>query len=457
MASEKRQRKLSTTQLILVGFLAAILVGSVLLTLPVSSATGQATAWVDALFTAATSVCVTGLTVVDTYAHWSIFGKVIILLLIQLGGLGIISFTTGLMVLIGRKITLKDRLLLESAFNLDTLDGLLRFLGKVFQGTLVVESAGMLLCLPVFVPQFGWGKGIWVSLFHAVSAFCNAGIDILGPDSLIPYATNLWLNLVTMVLIVLGGLGFIVWWDLLRLFARIRRGELRRGQYFRSLQLHTKITLTATAVLLAGGWLLFALLEWTNPETLGQLSPAGRVLASLFQSVTTRTAGFASIPQSELRGGSVLLCVVLMFIGGSSVSTAGGVKTSTVALLFLSARSVVLGRNRVTAFRRTIPERLVRRASAVVCISLVALLGCTILLSVLEPGEFSDLLYETASALGTAGLTRGVSAQLGVPGKLLLTCCMYLGRVGPISLAIAFANRKGSQELTFPERNITIG
>jgi trk system potassium uptake protein TrkH len=260
-----------------------------------------------------------------------------------------------------------------------------------------------------------------------------------------------------MVLIVLGGLGFIVWWDLLRLFARIRRGELRRGQYFRSLQLHTKITLTATAVLLAGGWLLFALLEWTNPETLGQLSPAGRVLASLFQSVTTRTAGFASIPQSELRGGSVLLCVVLMFIGGSSVSTAGGVKTSTVALLFLSARSVVLGRNRVTAFRRTIPERLVRRASAVVCISLVALLGCTILLSVLEPGEFSDLLYETASALGTAGLTRGVSAQLGVPGKLLLTCCMYLGRVGPISLAIAFANRKGSQELTFPERNITIG
>jgi len=456
MARDRKQKRLSTTQLILLGFLAAVLLGSLLLALPVASAEGTPTPYEDALFTAATSVCVTGLTVVDTFSHWSLFGKVVILVLIQLGGLGIISFTTGVMILIGRKITLKDRLLLENAFNLDTLSGLLRFLGKVFQGTLLVEAVGAVLCLPVFVPDYG-AEGIWISLFHSVSAFCNAGIDIIGPNSLMPYATHLWLNLVTMALIVIGGIGFVVWWDVLRVAGMLRRGEVRRSQCFRRLSLHSKITLFTTGVLLVGGWALFLLLEWNNPDTLGRFGPGGKVLAALFQSVTTRTAGFASVPQSGLRGSSVLVSVVLMFIGGSSVSTAGGVKTSTIALVFLSAAAVVRGREDVTVFRRTVPARLVHRASAIVIISLATLLGCTVLLGVLQSGDFADLLFETASALGTAGLTRGVSAQLGRAGKLLLTCCMYFGRVGPISLAIAFAGRKSGGVTGYPEQNITIG
>ena len=453
---EQKKHQLSTTQLILLGFLAAVLAGSLLLSLPAAAADGRATNYLDALFTAATSVCVTGLTVVDTFSHWRLFGHIVILVLIQLGGLGIISFTTGILVLIGRKITLKDRLLLESAFNLDTMDGLVRFLGKVFRGTLAVEGAGALLSLPVFVPRYGL-KGIWISVFHSVSSFCNAGIDILGPDSLAPYVGDLWLNLVTMALIILGGLGFIVWWDVLRVWGQRRTGDIPRGQCFRRLTLHSKITIVTTVALILGGWLLFALLEWRNPATLGGLPWWQRLIASLFQSVTCRTAGFLTVPQSGLTEPSVLVSVALMFVGGSSVGTAGGVKTSTVALLVLSAVSVVRGREHVTAFRRSIPDKLVRRASAVVGISLLTLIGCTLLLGVLTGGSLSDVLFETASALGTVGLTRGISAQTGAAGELLLTACMYFGRVGPMSLAIAFAYRKGSRNTAFPEQNITIG
>lgn len=455
MEQEKKTKKLTATQVILLGFLAAILLGSVLLCLPVMSASGRWTPYLDALFTATTSVCVTGLTSVDTFSYWSTLGHVVILVLIQLGGLGIISFTTGFMVLIRRRISLKNRMLLESAFNLETLSGLVKFLGKVFKGTLAVEGAGALLCLPVFVPEYG-ARGVWLSIFHAVSAFCNAGIDLIGPNSLIPYATNVWLNLVTMALIVMGGLGFIVWWDVLDVAGQRRRGELRRGQCWRKLHIHTRVTLVTTAVLLLGGWVLFLILEWSNPETLGQYGVGGRVLCALFQSVTTRTAGFATIPQSGLRGGSILLSVVLMFIGGSSVGTAGGVKTSTVALVFLSAAAVVRGRDNVCVGRRTIPAKLVQRASAVVAISLAFLLSCTLLLGLFESFSFDKLLYETASALGTAGLTCGVTAASGTAGRLLLICCMYFGRVGPISLATALAYRREKGPV-YPEENITIG
>ena len=445
---------MSTTQLILLGFFVAIMVATVILKLPVSSAQGEETTWIEALFTAASTVCVTGLTVVDTFSHWSIFGKVVILLLIQLGGLGVVAFSTGLMVLLGRKITLKDRLLLGSAFNLDSMSGLIGFLKKVFQGTILLELVGAVLLLPVFVPQYG-ATGIWYALFHAVSSFCNAGIDILGPNSLIPYATHLWLNLVTMVLIVLGGIGFIVWLDVLGVAAQVRRGELKRGQFFRRLSLHSKITLVTTGALLLGGWVLFLLLEWSNPDTLGRFGFGGKLLTSAFQSVT-RTAGFVTIPTDSLRDTSVLVCAVLMFIGGSSVSAAGGVKTTTIALVFLAALSVVRGGDQVTAFRRTIPTRLVHRAMAIVTISLATLMGCAVLLSAYHGGSLMDIVFEVTSALGTAGMSRGVVRELGAAGKLLIICCMYFGRVGPISLAIAFAGRKGNRTV-FPQQNITIG
>lgn len=453
MSAKQVKRGLSATQLILLGFFGAIVVGTVLLKLPVSAA-GESATWMEALFTAASSVCVTGLTVVDTFSHWSIFGKVVILLLIQLGALGVVAFSTGLLVLLGRKITLKDRLLLSSAFNLESMSGLIGFLKKVFQGTLLLELVGMVVLLPVFLPEFG-AKGIWYALFHAVSSFCNAGVDILGPDSLIPYAGHLWLNLVTMVLIVLGSIGFIVWFDVLNVTAQIRRGEVPKGQRFRRLSLHSKITLVTTGVLLLTGWLLFLLLEWSNPETLGRFGVGGKLLAAAFQSVT-RSAGFVTIPTDALRDTSVLVCVLLMFVGGSSVSAAGGVKTSTIALVFLAALSVVRGGDKVTAFRRTIPTRLVHRATAITVISLSLLMSCTVLLSALCGGELTDVLFEATSALGTAGMSRGLIREWGTAGRLIVVCCMYFGRVGPISLAIAFAGKKGSPAV-FPEQNITIG
>lgn len=454
MAVKKKRQGMSTTQLILLGFFVAILVATVILKLPVSAAAGESTTWIQALFTAASTVCVTGLTVVDTFSHWSVFGKVVILLLIQLGGLGVVAFSTGLMVILGRKITLKDRLLLGNAFNLDSMSGLIGFLRNVFIGTVLLELIGAVLLLPVFVPEFG-AIGVWYALFHAVSSFCNAGVDILGPNSLIPYATDLWFNIVTMLLIILGGIGFIVWWDVLGVAGQVRRGEVKRGQFWRRLSLHSKITLVTTGVLLLSGWVLFLLLEWSNPDTLGQYGVGGKLLTAAFQSVT-RTAGFVTIPTGSLRDTSVLVCVVLMFIGGSSVSAAGGVKTSTIAICFLSAVSVVRGDEKVTAFRRTIPTRLVHRALAIIMISLATLMGCTILLSAYHGGSLTDVLFEATSALGTAGMTRGVVKELGVAGKLLIICCMYFGRVGPITLAIAFAGRKGSRRV-FPEQNITIG
>ena len=453
---QRERRAMPAPRVIALGFLAAIAVGTLLLMLPAAAASGEGTGALDALFTATTSVCVTGLTTVDTFAHWSGFGQAVILVLIQCGGLGIITFSMQFLLLLHRKITLRDRLLLQEAFNLETLSGLLGFLSFVVRGTLAVEGIGAALCLPVFVPEYGAGRGIWLSVFHAVSAFCNAGLDLIGPNSLVPYAGHVWLNAVTMALIVLGGVGFILWWDVRRVARLVRAGGARKDQFFHRLSLHTKVTLTMTGILLFGGAALFLALEWNNPATLGGVGVGGKILRALFQSVTTRTAGFATVDQRGLTSGSVLLSAILMFIGGSSVGTAGGVKTSTVAVLLLSGRSTVLGKRDVTAFRRSIPMKTVRRALAVVLISLVTLLAALMLLCPVQGGDLADLLFETASALGTTGLTRGVTAQSGAAGRLILAGLMYFGRVGPISLAIAFAGR-GKAGAVYPEQDVTIG
>lgn len=451
-----KNNRFSDTQRVLLGFLMTILAGSFILALPVSHTPGAEISYLDALFTATTSVCVTGLTVVDTFSAWSLFGQVVILILIQIGGLGIIAFITGAMMLLQRKATLANRMLIENAFNLENISGIPAFLRKVFLGTLLVEFLGGVLCIPVFYRDFG-PFGIFVSFFHSISAFCNAGIDIIGPVSLCDYAGNFWLNLVTMLLIILGGIGFIVWWDVLKTLKLLRQKKIRRERFWEKLSLHTKITLTATGILIVGGWFLFLVGEWTNPETLGPMSFFEKVLAALFQSVTTRTAGFASIPQGALRPGSAMLCVILMFIGGSSVGTAGGVKTSTVFLFFLSAWSVIRGRDRITAFKRSIPTQLVRRAAAILLISLSVFCGMIMWMTVFDKSDFIDIFYEIGSALGTAGLSRGVSGTTGAGGKIVLIICMYLGRVGPISLALAFSNIKGKRNIQYPEQSITIG
>lgn len=452
------QRNLSTTQIIALGFLCAILLGTFLLILPCSSASGTVTPPIDALFTATSSVCVTGLVTVPTYLHWSLFGKIVILLLIQLGGLGIISFTTGIMMVIGRKITLKDRILLEDALNLDTLVGLVRFLRKIFVGTFCVELIGAICYSLVFIPRYGFARGSWYSLFHSVSAFCNAGIDILGDNSLGDYLNHPWINLVTMLLIILGGLGFIVWWDILSVWKQYRRSHLPFKKIPGKLHLHSKIVLLTTLALILIGTFSIFLLEYDNPGTIGRLPGPGKILAACFQSVTTRTAGFLTVSQSALQESTVMICLMLMFIGGSSIGTAGGIKTTTFVLLVLSTRATVKGQEHVVVFGRTIPRKTVQKALAVTSVSFLVLCIAIIAMSIAEPdASLLDLAYETTSAIGTVGLSRDLTSSLHLAGKIIIILCMYLGRIGPISLAILFNSRAKRTLIQHPEENITVG
>lgn len=445
---------LSTTQMIMLTFLLTILIGSVLLSLPISSADGKAVSYIDALFTATSATCVTGLVTLPTFSAWSGFGQAVLLILIQVGGLGIITMMSGLMILIHHKISLKDSQLIQDAFNLNTLFDLGGFVKKVILGTLLVEGAGALLCMTVFIPDFGV-RGIWISVFHAVSAFCNAGLDVLAEDSLCQYATDPLLNGVTCLLIVLGGLGYIVWWDLIRVFKDIRR---QKGKWFSRLTLHSKIALFMTVMLIVVGAVLIFALEYDNPLTLGKLSLFDKIQASFFQSVTTRTAGFATIPQQNLRGATALVCLLWMFIGGSPVGTAGGVKTVTIAVLAATAFSAIRNRNEATVFHRHLSGRAIRKAIAVTGMSFLIVFASTVLLATVTPAPVLDVIYEAVSATATVGLSRNLTAFLNLWGKCIIIVTMYLGRVGPISLALVVNMKKtGQNMIKNPTEEISVG
>ena len=449
-----KKRSLSTTQIILLSFLIAILVGSALLSLPISSATGEAVPYIDALFTATTSTCVTGLVTVPTVSTWSVFGQVVILILIQIGGLGIITIMTGLMMLVNRKLGIGDRLLLQDAFNLNTMAGLIKFVKNVLFGTLIVEGIGALLYMFVFIPDFG-ARGIWISVYTSVSAFCNAGIDIMAENSLCNYATNPLINIVTSLLIILGGLGYVVWWDVLRVL-KARTPENRK--VFRHLTLHSKIAITATLLLIfVGGTLIFAF-EYSNPLTIGNMSVLEKIEVSLFQSVTTRTAGFASIPQENLTNASALVSILLMMIGGSPVGTAGGMKTVTMAVLFCSALATIRGKKHASLFGRSISSESIRKAVAVSVSFLSIFVISTIALLASNDASMLDVVYETMSATATVGLSRNFTASLNLFGKLIIIFTMYFGRVGPISLAIALGSKSEAQNvISEPTEEISIG
>ena len=450
----RKKISLSTTQIILLSFLITIFAGSILLSLPISTADGKPLSYIDALFTATTATCVTGLVTVPTATAWSTFGHVVILLLIQIGGLGIVTIMSGVMMLLNRKMGIGDRLLIQDAFNLNTMSGLTRFVRNVLAGTLIVELTGALLYMTVFVPKFGL-RGIWISVFNAVSAFCNAGIDIIGQNSLCDYATHPIINLTTCLLIVLGGLGYIVWWDVLRvLHTRSRRNH----HFFRHLTLHSKIAITSTFVLIVAGGLLMLLLEYNNPASIGNLSFFDKLQVAFFQSVTTRTAGFASIPQENLTNAGALSSLVLMVVGGSPVGTAGGIKTVTVITLLCSAWATIRGKNYASVFHRTITVASIRKAVAVVSAFVAIMLTSTILLSVCTEADALDILYESVSATATVGLSRNLTSSLNLWGKLVVIITMYFGRVGPISLAVALGSTNEPQNLiSNPPEEICIG
>lgn len=451
---KKQRLSISTTHIILFSFLIAILVGAVLLTLPISSADGKPTEFLDALFTATTSTCVTGLVVTPTVSSWSVLGQIVILMLIQIGGLGVITIMSGLMILLHKKMGIGDRLLLQDAFNLNSLSGLVRFVKKVVFGTFVIEGIGALLYMLVFVPQFG-AKGIWISVFTSISAFCNAGIDIIAENSLCDYALNPIINFVTCVLIVLGGIGYIVWWDILRV---IKQSKRRKVRFFSALTLQSKLAISATLILIFVGAVLIFAFEYNNPQTIKDCTLWQKIEISIFQSVTTRTAGFATVPQENLTNASSIVCLLLMFIGGSPVGTAGGIKTVTFVVIIASAISSIRNKEDTELFGRRLTKQAVSKAVAVTCMSFIIMFVSTVLLSAVTEASALDIAYETVSATATVGLTRNLTSSLNSIGKFIIIVTMYLGRVGPISLAIAFNRKKENQNIIRnPIEEISVG
>lgn len=453
---ERESGGFSTTRIIVFGFFMAIVLGTALLMLPFATAEGEHTTPVDALFTATTSVCVTGLVTVPTFSHWTLFGQIIIALLAQVGGLGVITFTTIFLIVLRKKIGLKERLLIQAAYNLDTIQGLVILIKKIIKGTLVVEGVGALLYMTVFVPDYG-AIGIWKSIFNAVSAFCNAGMDVLGESSLQQYAANPVVNFTTMFLIILGGIGFPVWWNVIEVIRYDRSEYTCLRDSVHHLKLHSKVVLAVTGCLIAGGAFIILLLEYNNEATLGAMPFWQKLQAALFQSVTTRTAGFFTISQSGLRTPTAFICCLLMFIGGSPSGTAGGIKTTTFAILIMTVISIIRGRNDTEMFERKVNGDVVRRALSIFMVSLIVMLVSVITLAAVQPAPFIDCFFEAVSAIATVGLSRDLTPFLTTAGKIVIIITMYIGRIGPISLALFFNSKRFINLKTYKEENVSVG
>ncbi len=446
-----RRPAMHAAMVVALGFLIIILTGAVLLTLPISARSGEPTDFLDALFTATSATCVTGLVTVGTATHWSGFGQVVILLLIQIGGLGFMSLASIASFLTRRTITLRERMVMSAGLNLTENAGIVRLTRRVLLGTLAFEGAGALLLATRFVPRVGLWQGIKMGVFHSVSAFCNAGFDLIGtPDnpfaSLTGYADDWLVNLTIMALIVIGGLGFFVW------------GDIWDKRRFRRLRLHTKLVLVTTALLLCVGFLLTLIFEWGNPQTLGAMPTQDKVLAAAFQSVTLRTAGFNTIDQAALTGPSQAVACLLMMIGGSPGSTAGGIKTVTAAVLVLSAISALRGRTTVSAFGRTIVSRSIMNAVTMMIVGGMLSLTGACVISYVESAPFGACLFEAVSAFATVGLSMGLTPTLHTISHLILILLMYLGRVGVLTLGVAVLMRhREPPKMQYPDADVMVG
>lgn len=446
-----KNRHFTPVQIIAMGFALIILFGGVLLSLPISSATGQNTPFIDSVFTATSAVCVTGLVTVDTGTHWSYFGKTIIIILIQIGGLGFMSFATLISLLLGKRITLKERLIMQESLNSTSLQGLVKLVRYILVFTFSIEMIGAIILSTQFIPEFGVAKGIYYSIFHAISAFCNAGFDLMGNfSSLVNYSDNAVVILTISNLIIIGGLGFYVW------------DEIYNYKKRKKLSLHSKLVISMSLVLILIGAILFFLFEFSNPETLEPMSVKGKILSSFFASVSPRTAGFNSINLAAMGTASVLLTIILMFIGGSPGSTAGGIKTTTAGILFMTVISVIRGREDTELFKKRLNKELVYKAFALVVISLALVFAVTMILSITEKASglpFEYYLFEATSAFGTVGLTLGLTTELSVIGKIIIALTMYAGRVGPLTLvlAITIKKRKKGNGIKYPEDKILVG
>lgn len=450
MNVKRKIRKLSQSRILSLGFLIMILTGTFLLMLPVSSKSGEWTDLVDALFTATSATCVTGLTVFDTGTYWSLFGQVVIISLIQIGGLGFMSITTIVFLILGRKITIKNRMLIQSSFSLDSAEGIIKYVKNVIFFTLSVEGIGAILLFTRFIRDFPLGKALYFSVFHSISAFCNAGFDIFGGGvSLMGYNNSPVVMLTISALIIIGGIGFTVAMDVLNT-RKIKR-----------LQFNSKIVLSTTAVLLIAGFVIIFIAEFNNENTMASMHPMERILASIFASVTPRTAGFFSIDYSSVTPITYLTTLILMFTGGSPGSTAGGIKTSVVAIIFIAVYRTIKGQDDLNIFGRRISEGSLRKAFVMAFLPFVWVVLVVVILLMTHDLSLHDIAFETISAIATVGLTTGITAELNAIGKILIATSMFFGRVGIMTIAYAIAKKredvsKESALYRYPEGNIML-
>ncbi len=439
----KPKKHLSSAQIILFGFLGVILLGALLLMLPISSKSGNITPFLDAFFTSTSATCVTGLVVKDTATYWSEFGQFIILLLIQIGGLGVVTIAVSLAVLSGKKIGLMQRSTMQESISAPKIGGMVKLTGFILKGTFLIELLGALCLMPVFIGSFG-KKGIWMSFFHSVSAFCNAGFDLMGGvekfSSLTTYAGSGVVNIVIMTLIVVGGIGFLVWEDIKTNKWKIKRYKMQ-----------SKVVLITTAILIILPFIYFYFVEYSSE------SGGRRFLVSLFQAVTPRTAGFNTADYSAMSETGRTITILLMLIGGSPGSTAGGMKTTTVAILMFSAVSVFRRKNDIECFGRRVSEDSIKNAAAILLMYLVLFVGGGLLINALENVPVGICFFETASAIGTVGLSMGLTPTLGAASKVVLAVLMFFGRVGGLTVIFATLTPKNRNLSKKPMEKITVG
>lgn len=441
-------KRLSGMQLIAIGFFLLIMAGAFLLMLPISSRTGEFTPFVAALFTATSASCVTGLILVDTYTHWSVFGQIILLVLIQIGGLGFITLGTAVSLILRKKIGLKERGWIKESFNVLDIGGVVRLIKRVLKGTILFESLGALLLIIRFYPRMGLVQSIYYGIFHAISAFCNAGFDLMGKyeqySSFTEYYDDPVVSFTLCGLILIGGIGFFVWNDL-----------AEHKWHFHKYALQTKLILSMSAVLIFGGALLFYLLEKDN--LYADMSVTGKICSSFFNAVTPRTAGFNTTDTGSLTEGGKLLTIILMFIGGGSGSTAGGVKIATVFVLLLHLRSTLLRTTGTNSFGRRIESNTITKASALLCTYLFFSLAATLAICGIQRFPIGDVLFEVVSAICTVGMSTGLTGQLNLYSQFIIIFLMYIGRLGSLSFALSFTEHKKLTHIMQPVERINIG
>lgn len=426
-------------------FLVVILIGATLLSLPIASVDGNSVGFINAFFTASSATAVTGLVVANTATQWTMFGKVVIITLIQIGGLGTITLFSIATVLLGRKISLQQRLLVKEQLNITSMSGIVKWVIYVTKITFLIEFTGTLLLSFSLIPKYGFITGVWYSIFHAISAFCNAGFDLFG-DSIVSYSGDIYINMIICGLVILGGLGFLVYMD------------IYNAGSFRKLKVHSKVVITVSALLLFAGTIATLLIEYNNSLSIGEFGFGHKVLASFFQSTVTRTAGFNSIDIGQVHDATAIIYIFLMFIGGSPASTAGGLKTTTFAVMVFSTIGMVRGEHDIVIFNRKIDKEVILRALAItiVCISLVITVTMAVAIIEHDRFEFLDILFESVSAFGTVGMTRGITPHLSDISKVILAFTMFIGRVGPTTLAVGLMKTKPSS-IKYASGKILVG